>query len=207
MRTRVKICGLTTVEDALDASRCGADAIGLVFYARSPRAVTVETARRIVDGLPPFVTVVPLFMDPEADLVHEVLGAMPVDLLQFHGDESPAFCAQFGRRYLKAIPMGGGTDPTAYARDHAQAAGFLLDSHAPGERGGSGKVFNWELIPAALGRPVVLAGGLNPDNVADAVARFRPWGVDVSSGVEASPGRKDSDRISHFISEVDRVQL
>ncbi len=207
MRTRVKICGLTTIKDALAASRCGADAIGLVFYERSPRSVDVETAQAIVAQLPPFVTVVPLFLNPDAALVQRVLDAMPVDLLQFHGDESPDFCLQFGRRYLKAVPMGGEGDPVVYARAHSQAAGFLLDSHAPGERGGLGKVFDWEAIPTTLHKPVVLAGGLNPDNVADAVARFHPWGVDVSSGVEASPGRKDADRIAHFISEVDRVQF
>ncbi len=207
MRIRVKICGLTCVEDALVASRLGADAIGLVFYPPSPRAIDLATARAIVDALPPFVTVVPLFLDPTPERVREVMAALPVDLLQFHGDEAPEFCGAFGRRYIKAIPMGGAGDPLGYARRHARAAGFLLDSHAPGERGGSGKVFDWEAVPGQLNRPLILAGGLTPDNVAEAVSRTHPWGVDVSSGVEASPGRKDADRIANFMKEVHRVQV
>lgn len=207
MRTRVKICGLTCVEDALAASRLGADAIGLVFYPPSPRSIDLDKARAIVDHLPPFVTVVPLFLDPEADLVREVMASLPVDLLQFHGDEPAEFCRAFGRRYIKAIPMGGMAEPLIYARRYKESAGFLLDSHAPGERGGSGKVFDWEAIPDALDKPLILAGGLKPENVADAVGRLRPWGVDVSSGVEASPGKKDVERIANFIKEVDRVQV
>ncbi|MCC5811910.1 MAG: phosphoribosylanthranilate isomerase [Ectothiorhodospiraceae bacterium] len=206
MRTRVKICGLTRVEDALEASRLGVDAVGLVFYAGSRRAVGLEQAAAIVAALPPFVSVVPLFLNPDRELVRQVLESVPVDLLQFHGEEPPEFCEGFGRRYLKAVPMGGQDGPVAYARRYRHAAGFLLDSHEPGAPGGSGKVFDWRAIPGDLGRPLIIAGGLKADNVGEAIRRYRPWGVDVSSGVESAPGIKDAGAMATFINEVQRVQ-
>ncbi len=206
LRTRVKICGLTRVDDAVEACRLGADAIGLVFYPDSSRAVRPEQAADIARALPPFVSVVPLFLNPGEALVRQVLETVPVDLLQFHGEESPAFCESFGRRYIKAVPMGGGQDPAAYAARYRYASGFLLDSHMPGGAGGSGKAFDWRAIPADLGRPLIIAGGLNAANVGEAIRRYRPWGVDVSSGVESAPGIKDAQAIATFINEVQRVQ-
>jgi len=204
VRTRVKICGITRPEDGVAAAELGADAVGLVFHAPSPRAVTIETARGIVAELPPLVSVVALFLEPDAADVRRVLGAVPVDLLQFHGNEPPAFCTGFGRRYIKAVGMAGG-DAEAAAAAHPGAAGLLLDGHAPGAAGGSGERFDWERrLPA--GRRLIVAGGLQAGNVAEAVQRIRPWGVDVSSGVESAPGVKDHHRIAAFIEEVDRVQ-
>ncbi len=205
MRTRVKICGITRVEDALKAAELGADAIGLVFYPKSPRAVDAETAHRIVQALPPFVTTVGLFLDAEPRDIRAVLATVPLDLLQFHGDECPADCGAYGRPYIKAVAMSGDTDVAAYMRSYPDAAGFLLDSHAPGAAGGTGNRFDWSQIPRDLGRPVILAGGLNPDNVGEAVRRTRIGGVDVSSGVESSPGIKDADKMRAFIEEVRRV--
>lgn len=205
LRTRIKICGITRPEDALAAARLGADAIGLVFHPRSPRYVELAAAREIVAALPPLVSVVALFMDPGRQEVETVLSGLTVDLLQFHGSESPAFCELFGRRYLKALPMGGGADPLAHARAHGQALGFLLDSHAPGQQGGSGETFDWNHIPQELPKPYLLAGGLHPGNVAEAVRRCRPYGVDVSSGVEAAKGIKDPAKLAAFINEVNRV--
>lgn len=206
MRTRVKICGIARVEDALAASAAGVDAIGLVFHPASRRAVNVETARSIVLRLPPFVTAVGLFLDPTEATVRQVLERVPLDLLQFHGNEAVEFCERFPVRYIKAVPMGGDLDPVRYVAGFANAAGFLLDSHAPGEQGGSGKAFDWESIPAALDRPLVLAGGLKPESVATAVAQYRPYAVDVSSGVESAPGIKDAGRIAAFVKEVRGVQ-
>lgn len=202
MRTRVKICGITRVDDGLAASAAGADAVGLVFYRKSARYISVEAARAIVGQLPPFVTVVGLFLDPDESEVRRVLDQVPLDLLQFHGDETPEFCARFPVRYIKAVGMAGQRKPAAYAADFPDAAGFLLDSHVPGELGGTGKAFDWETIPRALNRPLILAGGLRPDNVREAVQRFRPYAVDVSSGVEMAPGLKDAGRIDAFMKEI-----
>lgn len=205
MRTRIKICGITRPEDGAAAARLGADAVGLVFYSGSPRYLELAAAREIVAALPPLVSVVALFLDAAEDEVGRVLSELEVDLLQFHGRESAEFCESFGRRYLKALPMGAGGDPLAVAAAHPRALGFLLDSNAPGERGGHGRTFDWDRAPAALGRPWLLAGGLAPDNVAEAVRRLRPYGVDVSSGVESAPGIKDADKMAAFISEVYRA--
>lgn len=194
------------MDDAVEACRLGADAIGLVFYAGSSRALRPEQAADIVRALPPFVSIVPLFLNPGEALVRQVLEAVPVDLLQFHGEEPPAFCESFGRRYIKAVPMGGDEDPASYAARYRQAAGFLLDSHVPGGAGGSGKAFDWRAIPGDLGRPLIIAGGLNAVNVGEAIRRYRPWGVDVSSGVESAPGIKDAQAMATFINEVQRVQ-
>lgn len=206
MRTRIKICGLTRPDDAFAAAQLGVDAIGLVFYQRSPRWVSPARAREVVRALPPFVTVVGLFLDAAQEFVQEVLASLSLDLLQFHGSESPEFCARFHRPYIKTLPMGAGIDPLAYAREYPDAGGFLLDSNRPGQAGGSGRTFDWARVPQALVRPILLAGGLGVDNVAQAIVATRPWGVDVSSGVETAPGIKDPGLMQAFVQEVDRVQ-
>ena len=199
MRTRVKICGLTTVEQAGEAAALGVDAIGLVFAPESPRYVEPARALAIAEALPPFVTAVGLFMNAEVAMVDKVLEQVPLDLLQFHGDEAPDYCRAFGRPYLKAVPMGGGVDPLAYAAEFGDAKGFLLDGHAAGEPGGSGMAFDWTAMPRTLAKPVILAGGLTPDNVAEAIRRARPYGVDVSSGVESAKGIKDAAKMAAFM--------
>lgn len=199
--TRIKICGITRVEDGLASARLGADAIGLVFYAASPRAVSPLQAREIVQALPPFVSTVALFVNPTVDEVAKVLQIVRPDLLQFHGDETPAFCAQFGVRYLKAVAVTAGGDLLQSATEHAAAAGLLLDTPSA-TFGGSGVAFDWSLIPPALAARCVLAGGLNADTVAKAIAQVRPWAVDVSSGVEIAKGIKSADKIAAFIKRV-----
>jgi phosphoribosylanthranilate isomerase len=200
--TRIKCCGMTRVEDALLAARLGADAIGLVFTARSKRQVTLARAREIVAALPPFVSTVALFMDDEAGLVRQVIEEVRPSLLQFHGSEHDEWCAQFGRPFLKAIAMGEGAAALPRLRDYPHASGLLLDGHGFGETGGGGKAFDWSLLPAGLAQPVILAGGLNPDNVADALHAVHPWAVDVASGVESTPGVKDPDKLAAFIRAV-----
>lgn len=204
--TRIKCCGMTRVEDALLAARLGADAIGLVFTAGSKRQVTLAQAREIVVALPPFVATVALFMDDDADLVRQVIEQMQPTLLQFHGSEADDWCMQFGRPFLKAIAMGDGTAALPRLRDYPHAAGLLLDGHGFGEAGGSGKTFDWSLLPGELAQPVILAGGLHAGNVADAVRLLRPWAVDVASGVESSPGVKDSGKLAAFIHAVHAVE-
>ena len=203
-RTRIKICGITRPEDAVGAAELGADALGLVFYPRSPRYVDVEAARAIVDATPPFVATVGLFLDAEPRQVRAVLDSVALDLLQFHGREEPVYCDSFGRRYIKAIPMGGGVDPSEYAASFEGASGFLLDSNVAGGAGGTGECFDWRRIPSALGRPLILAGGLGPGNVAEAIEYLAPYGVDVSSGVESARGIKDMGLIEAFIRGVRR---
>lgn len=202
MRTRIKICGITRAQDAFAAVDAGADAIGLVFYAKSPRNLDIPAAATIAAAVPPLVGVVALFLDPDPELVRTVLREVSIDLLQFHGQEEPDFCATFGRRYIKAVPMGDGVDPRELTARHAQAVGFLLDSHAGGRAGGTGETFDWGRIPRDLDKPLILAGGLKPANAAAAVAAVRPFGVDVSSGVEAAPGIKDPARITAFVEQV-----
>ncbi len=206
MRTRVKICGITRPEDAETAARCGADAIGLVFHPRSPRYVDAARAREIVAALPPFVAAVGLFLDARRETIEAVLAEVPLILLQFHGDECPADCGTFGLPYIKAVGLAGGTDAAAYAAAYPDAAAFLLDSHAPGAAGGTGRTMDWSALRGlALPRPWLLAGGLNPDNVAEAIATVRPWGIDLSSGVESAPGIKDAALIERLMNEVRRV--
>ncbi len=203
--TRIKCCGMTRVEDAVLAARLGADAVGLVFTARSRRRVTPAQARAIVHALPPFVTTVALFMDDDTRLIDDIIQQVQPDLLQFHGAERDTWCAQFGRPFLKAVPMGAGGSALARLHDYPNAAGLLLDGHAPGEAGGSGKAFDWSLLPAGLRQPLIVAGGLHAGNVGDAVRRVQPWAVDVASGVELVPGIKDPVRLAAFIQAVREV--
>jgi phosphoribosylanthranilate isomerase len=200
--TRVKICGITRVDDARAAAHAGADAIGLVFFEKSPRHVSIPQARAVLADLPPFVTSVALFVNPAIGEVEAVLQALPVDLLQFHGDESPEFCRSFARPYLKAVRVRPGVDLVKYAASYPDARGLLLDAYVEGKAGGTGEAFDWALIPSELPLPVVLSGGLNAANVAEGIRRVRPWAVDVSSGVEAEKGIKDAAKIAAFMQGV-----
>jgi phosphoribosylanthranilate isomerase len=201
MRTRVKICGITRLEDARAATQAGADAIGLVFYAPSPRFLRLEQAAALRAALPPYVTPVALFVNPGRAEVEAVLERVRPAMLQFHGEETPEFCARFGVPYVKACRVRAGVDLLEYLRPFSGAAGWLLDSHVE-EYGGVGERFDWSLVPAVRERPLVLSGGLTRDNVGEAIRRLRPWAVDVSSGVESAKGIKDAARIAAFIAEV-----
>lgn len=201
-RCRVKVCGITSAADALMVSAAGADALGLVFYPKSKRNLSIEQATEICKAIPPFVATVGLFLDAEASFVHEVLAAMPLSLLQFHGSESPQYCAQFKHPYLKAVGMKGIAASggfKAYADQYPEAQGFLVDSHAPGAAGGTGETFDWTQVPQDYAKPLILAGGLTPENVAEAIQVSRVYAVDVSSGVEAHPGIKDVAKVRAFI--------
>jgi phosphoribosylanthranilate isomerase len=199
MATAVKICGITRVEDGLAAAVAGAHAIGLVFHPDSPRFVRIERAREIVQRLPPFITAVGLFVDPDPETVRTVLREVNVQLLQFHGNEPPQFCAQFGQPYIKAVRMAPGTDLLQYAARYQGAKALLLDAFQDGVYGGSGHAFDWRTVPGDLPLLVVLAGGLTVQNVAQAIRTVRPWAVDVSSGVEREKGIKDPGQIAAFI--------
>ena len=201
MRTRVKICGITRGQDARAAAHAGADAIGLVFYPLSPRYLSVERAVEIRDALPPFVQTVALFVNPDAAQVAQVIGRVRPAMLQFHGDEGPEFCGQFGLPYVKACRIRPGVNALECLRPFSRAAAWLFDSYVP-EYGGVGESFDWSLLPATGERPVILSGGLSRVNVAEAIRRVRPWGVDVSSGVESGKGVKDGTKIAAFIAEV-----
>ena len=205
MRTRVKICGITRLEDALAAVRAGADAIGLVFYAPSPRAVTAARAARIIQRLPPFVSSVGLFVNATADAVAATLEQVPLDLLQFHGEETPAVCESHGRPYIKAVRMRPGIDLRELERQYSRALGLLLDSYQPGKPGGTGTTFDWGCIPQALRGRIILAGGLSPDNVEAAIGQVHPYAVDVSGGVEQEKGIKDEEKIRAFMRGVERA--
>lgn len=196
---RIKICGLTRVEDAVAAMEAGADAIGLVFYAKSPRVVTIEKAREIALAVGPFVTVTGLFVDADPKEVAGVLARVPLQLLQFHGDESIAYCESFHRPYLKALRMKPDLNLDQVINQYSSAVGILLDAYRSGIPGGTGESFDWSRVPQVSSRPLVLAGGLHPDNVADAIKSTRIYGVDVSGGVESSPGIKDPEKIQAFI--------
>ncbi|TWI12570.1 phosphoribosylanthranilate isomerase [Lysobacter ruishenii] len=203
-RTRVKFCGMTRADDIREAALLGVDAVGLVFAERSRRRLTIEQAAALRDATPPLVDVVALFMDNSAEQVREVIARVRPSLLQFHGSEPPAFCEQFGLPYLKAVGMGGQgvAEVAAVIEAHRHAAGFLLDSHAPGAAGGTGERFDWADVPIIEGRPLLLAGGLAPDNVATAIRMTHVWGVDVSSGIESAPGQKDAGLMLRFIEAV-----
>lgn len=201
-KTRVKICGFTRPDDAVAAANLGADAIGLVFYPPSPRHVDVDRAQSIVAALPPFVTVVGLFVDEETAGVQRILERVHIDLIQFHGDEGPDYCAGFGKPYIKALRMRPGLDLPAAMKAHEGASGFLLDAWHPDAKGGTGSRFDWSLIPEDRAGSLILAGGLEPGNVGEALRTVRPYAVDVSSGVEAAKGIKDAGKMAAFLNEV-----
>ncbi len=207
MSTRIKICGITRGQDALIAAGLGAHAVGLMFYEDSPRFVSLDKAREVIEVLPPFVTRVGVFVNPEEQQVHAILGAVRLDLLQFHGDESPQFCAQFGMSYIKAVRVKQGLDLLQYASRYRDAKGLLLDAHNASAYGGTGQAFDWNLVPGSLDLPIILSGGLNAANVARAIRQVRPWAVDVSSGVESAKGIKDADKIAAFVQAVRNVNL
>ncbi len=196
---RIKICGITSVADGLAAVRAGAHAIGLVFYSKSPRAVTLEQATEIAAALGPFVTLVGLFVDAEPEFVRAAAAVAGLQLLQFHGDESREYCEQFQRPYMKAIRMRPELDVVAAINEYPSASGILLDAYRPGIPGGTGETFDWQRVPAQSLRPLVLAGGLTPVNVAAAIQATGVYGVDVSGGVESAPGKKDKEKIDQFI--------
>ena len=202
MRTRVKICGITRSQDAEFAAEIGVDAIGLVFFEASPRAVTIAQAKKIVAILPPFVSVVALFVDAAASNVNDCLAALPIDMLQFHGDESQEYCAQFSRPYLKAIRMREGIDLVAQSEIYNDACALLLDSYQPGVQGGTGQTFDWSMIKK-INKPIILAGGLTAENVGGAIKRVHPFAVDVSGGVEEDKGIKAPKKINAFMQEVE----
>ena len=199
---RSKICGITRIEDALAAAEAGADAIGFVFYAKSPRAVDVRQARAIMAELPPFVTTVGLFVNASRCELNEILEAVPLDLLQFHGDETPADCEGYHRPWIKALRVRPGDDLEAACRRYAGARGILLDTYVAGVPGGTGEAFDWSLVPSRLSKPIILAGGLSAGNVGQAIAQVRPYAVDVSGGVEQAKGIKDAAKIEAFMRAV-----
>jgi phosphoribosylanthranilate isomerase len=201
MRTRVKICGITRPQDARAAAEAGADAIGLVFYPQSPRYLSAERAVEIRDALPAFVQSVALFVNPDAAQVAQVIGRVRPAMLQFHGEEAPGFCGQFGMPFVKAVRVKPGVDTLEYLRPFSRAAAWLFDSYVA-EYGGVGEAFDLSLLPKVKDRPVILSGGLSRENVGAAIRQVRPWGVDVSSGVEAAKGVKDAAKIAAFIAEV-----
>jgi phosphoribosylanthranilate isomerase len=203
-RTRIKICGFTRLEDALHAADGGVDSIGLNFHRPSVRFIDLPGALRIRRAMPSFVTVTALFLDEKEDWVAEVVQGLRPDCLQFHGNETAEFCETWDLPYIKTIPMGSIDDPCAYAQGYEDAQGFLFDSHAAGRLGGSGDTFDWSKIPPGFEHRLILAGGINASNVADAIIQVKPWAVDVSSGVEASRGVKSSDLIDQFFHEVKR---
>ncbi|MDD5057292.1 MAG: phosphoribosylanthranilate isomerase [Sideroxydans sp.] len=202
VKTRIKICGITREQDLLAVANSGADALGLVFYEKSPRHVSVQQAAQLARAVPPFVTVVGLFVNPTVDYVREVLANVALDVLQFHGEEAPEFCQQFGKPYLKAIRVKAGVDLVECATRYAGAQGLLLDAFVEGTQGGTGEPFDWALIPRDLPLPVILSGGLHAGNVAAAIKQVQPYAVDVSSGVEAGKGIKDAAKVAAFINEV-----
>ena len=199
---RSKICGITRIEDALAAAEAGADAIGFVFYAKSPRAVDVRQVRAIIAELPPFVTTVGLFVNASRCELNEILEVVPLDLLQFHGDETPQACEGYHRPWIKALRVRPGDDLEAACQRYAGASGILLDTYVAGVPGGTGEAFDWSLVPAHLSKPIILAGGLSADNVGQAIAQVRPYAVDVSGGVEQAKGIKDAAKIEAFMQAV-----
>ena len=205
MRTRVKICGFTRIEEAVYAAHQGVDAIGVVFYPPSPRHVEIEQAIRIVNALPAFTSVVALFVDEQETRIREVLARVPIDCLQFHGDEPAEACRIYDKRYIKAVSMREGIDIAALAHHYHDAAGLLLDAFHPDAKGGTGSQFDWAMIPKSCALPIILAGGLDETNAKQAVQAVRPYALDVSSGVESAKGIKDSLKIAAFIKQVNEA--
>ncbi len=205
-RTRVKYCGLTRVEDALHAAAIGVDAIGLVFYDKSPRSVSVDQAKLIVESLPAFVTTVGLFVNANPADVERIAQAVNLDLLQFHGDESAAECERFDRPYIKAIRMRENLDLDQLSGEFQNASGLLLDAYDKNMFGGTGKSFDWSMIPDQRSLPIILAGGLNPENVGQAINDVHPYAVDVSGGIEASKGIKDIEKMNAFMRGINSVR-
>jgi phosphoribosylanthranilate isomerase len=202
VRTRIKFCGIARADDARRAVELGVDALGFVFTRKSQRFIGIGAARAIRNELAPFVTTVALFMDDEPGWIEEVVAGVMPDLLQFHGEEDDGYASSFQRPYVKAVPMGSTSDLSRYIADYPDAAGFVLDSHVHGARGGTGRAFEWARVPGHREQPFVLAGGLTPANVADAIAAVRPYGVDVSSGIESAPGIKDATKMREFVRAV-----
>ncbi|ORU90140.1 MAG: N-(5'-phosphoribosyl)anthranilate isomerase [Cycloclasticus sp. symbiont of Poecilosclerida sp. M] len=205
MRTRVKICGITQLDDALSCIENGADALGFVFYEKSVRFIDIEQASKIINKLPPFISKIGLFINANYDYVSSVLQETAIDLLQFHGNEDEVFCQSFGKPYIKAIRMKPKTDLTIVAEQYHSASGLLVDAYDPQQCGGTGHTFDWSALPKESTHPIILAGGLNPNNVAQAISTTHPYAVDVSSGVETSKGVKDHQLIKQFMQEVRRV--
>jgi len=206
MTTRVKICGITSITDALNAANAGSDALGFVFYPKSSRLVTADKTAEICAALPPFVTTVGLFLNAQASEVDDVLNTVSLDLLQFHGHETPEFCRSFGKPYIKALGTDGLADFTTHADQYHDALAILIDSHVLGKAGGTGQTFDWKLLPKNYSKPIILAGGLNPDNITEAIRETSVYAVDLSSGVESSPGIKSKAKIDALMREVKHVE-
>jgi len=205
-RTRVKICGITSTEDAINAVKLGADAIGLVFYDKSPRFINLETAKKIALTLPPFVSKVGLFVDASNDEINTVLAQVPLNILQFHGNETPEQCNEYSMPYIKAVRMQNGIDINNIANQYSDAIALLLDAYVEGIQGGTGETFDWSRIPNDIEKPIILAGGLTPTNVSNAIQQVSPYAVDVSGGVESEKGIKDATKIAEFMREVINAQ-
>ncbi|HBQ44895.1 MAG TPA: phosphoribosylanthranilate isomerase [Thiomicrospira sp.] len=208
-RTRVKICGITNIDDAMVAVKAGADAIGLVFFEKSTRNVSISQAKKIIESLPAFVTSTALFVNADKEFIEQVIAQTKVDLLQFHGDESVEFCTQFARPYIKAIRIKETTDVVSLVEKYRSAQAILFDTYVAGTPGGTGESFNWQWLNASFSQqlklPIILAGGLNANNVAKAVKIVQPWAVDISGGVEFSAGIKSAKKIQNFITEIEKV--
>lgn len=202
MRTRIKICGFTQVDEAVATAYLGVDAIGLVFYQPSPRNVAIDQALAIVQALPAFVTVVALFVDPQSETIEQILAQVPIDVIQFHGDEQADFCRSFNKPYIKAVAMRAGVDLATLVTPYYDASALLLDAYDAKAKGGTGNCFNWDLIPKQCPLPIILAGGLTADNARQAVQQVRPYALDLSSGVEINKGFKDVAKIAALLTEV-----
>jgi len=202
---RVKFCGMTRVRDVEIAASLGVDAVGFIFYKKSPRCVTVEKVKELLKALPPFVTSVGVFAEEDEKNIEAILKQVPLDLLQFHGKESPSFCAQFGKPYIKALPMKEGVDIISACLEYEDAKALLLDTYDPHQLGGQGRSFNWTLIPPQCPKPLILAGGLNVSNIKEAVNMVKPYGVDINSGIETKPGEKDETKMKAFMKEINSV--
>jgi phosphoribosylanthranilate isomerase len=207
LRTRVKICGITNVKDALVAVKHGADAIGLVFFEASPRNVTIQQAAEIARAIPPFVSVVGLFVNANPSFIHEVTAEVKLDLIQFHGDEKQADCIPYKLPFIKAVRVKQDTNLVQYAADFPDAKALLLDAYAEGVAGGTGQVFDWKLIPHNIDKPIILAGGLKAENVGLAIQTVRPYAVDISGGVESAKGIKDAAKIAAFMQQVESLNV